>query len=208
MARMYNLKLEFRTTNFYLGVSKGFIIANLQRVKNSQDKQLGTIRVYSNVRYISTISTISGKLTRVQTTKIVSPFQYDNHTYNISSWISLPINVSQITSQEEITHLKHMAYPWLVSTSVERFVWRKMIEAWTKNVQQHGRKWPRPNFMYYLRMCDEGLRNVWRTSVKDAVPKPGFERENCRIRSMSVTHWTVTSDGASLQGLTRQAKYV
>jgi len=63
---MYNMKLEFRTIKFYLGVSKGFIIVNLQTVKNSQDKQLETMRVYSNVRYISTISTISAKLTGVQ----------------------------------------------------------------------------------------------------------------------------------------------
>jgi len=78
---MYNLKLQFRTIKFYLRVSKGFIIVNQQTVKNSQDKQLGTIRVYSNVRYISTISMISDKLTGVQRGKIVPPFQYDIYTY-------------------------------------------------------------------------------------------------------------------------------
>jgi len=85
MARMYYLKLESRIIKFYLGVSNGFIIVNLQTVKNSQDKQLGTIRVHSNVRYISTISTISATLTGVQRGKIVPPFQYDSYTYNICS---------------------------------------------------------------------------------------------------------------------------
>jgi hypothetical protein len=47
-------------------------------VKYSQVKQLGTI--YSNVRYISTISAISAKLTGVQRGKIAPPFQYDNYT--------------------------------------------------------------------------------------------------------------------------------